>query len=152
MERFVKLAEGNPLVLQILAKDLLSKEASIKHYYKDLPGGATVTFDDESLENEEGAKNAIELRSIAYDLLIPSDEILSRRWLDTSIRIARGEALSMRSYCQAIPLTFFGLTWGAIPIQDLWWYVCFLGFEVSKEAHDGGILHLANRDRVDDIL
>ena len=120
LECFVKLAEGNPLILQILAKDFSRKEVSIKQYYNDLLDDATVTFDGGWFENEEGARSVFQLRNIAHDLLSPSNEVLSMRWIDTHLRIAIGEVLYMRNYCHAIPLTIFALTWGAMPTQDLW--------------------------------
>ena len=71
------------MILQILAKDFSRKEVSIKQYYNDLLDGATVIFDDKWLENEEGARSVIQLRNIAHDLLSPSNEELSMRWIDT---------------------------------------------------------------------
>ena len=151
VEHLVKLAEGNPLVLQILLYNFSKSRISIVEYYNELLDGAQIEFDDEWLENAEGARSAVELRNISHDQLIQSSA-LAGRLVRIGSPIAGGETLSLREYCRAIPLTFYALTWTDMLTEDFWWLAFFFSLEVRKAYHDAGLWNLPNRDRVDDTI
>ena len=109
MERLVKLAEGNPLVIQILSYDFSKTMTSTVEYYNGLLDCAQIGFKDGWLESEEGTRSAVELRNINQDLLMRSDA-LAGDWFEVGICVAAGETLSLRDYCHAIPLTFYTFT------------------------------------------
>ena len=151
VEHLVKLAEGNPLVLQILLYDYSKSRISIVEYYNKLLDGAQIKFNDEWLKSAEGARSAIELRNISHDQLIQSSA-LAGRLVRIGSPIAGGETHSLRDYCRAIPLTFYALTWTAMLTEDFWWLAFFFSLEVRKAYHDAGLWNLPNRDGVDDTI
>ena len=151
VEHLVKLAEGNPLVLQILSYDFSKNMISIVEYYNELLDGAQIQFEDDWLESAEGARSAVQLLNISHDQLIPN-EALAGHWVGIGSPIAGGEILSLHDYFRAISLPFYALTWTAILTEDFWWLAFFFHLEVGKANHDAGLWDLPNRDWADDAI
>ena len=148
VELLVKLAEGNPLVLQILSYYFSEKLTSIIEYYNGLLDGAQIEFDYDWLGSTEGARSAVELRNISHDQLIRSEALVDHL-VRVGDLIADGETLLLHNYCRAFPLTFYALTRTAILTEDFGWLFFFFSLEVGKVSHDAGLWNVPNRDRID---
>ena len=127
IEQLVKLAEGNPLALELIVIDFCSKSLSFEDYYYALIEGAEMQLDERWLKSNDGARGVIELSDLINKATTPSEEKRSQMAEELVYAIIAGQPIPLRGLVQSMPPTLLGMMWRAIGCDDLMDYAVFIG-------------------------
>jgi hypothetical protein len=131
LEAIVKLVDGNPLALKLLAEDFHSKKVDIKEYFRGLLAGDPVELSEKSSESQD-SRSVTKFQQHFSPLRDEALEIVTSNF--TSNGISENEVRDPPRIPPISP-SVLGIFWTAIPKDDIWRYFVLVGLIIMLDKN-----------------
>lgn len=123
LEAIVKLVEGNPLALKLLAADFHSKKLDLREYFRGLLAGDPVELSETSRGAYNGYRSVTKFQQYVSSF---REETLETLTSGSWSRGSPGNETSDPPRLPPISPSIFGILWTAIPTENIWRYIMLL--------------------------
>ncbi|KAK0725287.1 hypothetical protein B0H67DRAFT_550890 [Lasiosphaeris hirsuta] len=124
LEGLVKLVDGNPLALKMLAYDFAQKNVSVRSYMAGLLEGAGIDYLPDQAESNDGARTIRQLRDYCEKCENEISNLVLAAILNKHLGLDEANKDTTQLKPPLHPAAL-GMFWGFMPMEDLWKYVLF---------------------------